>query len=458
MKKKLKELRAKVAQLRESGRAKLAELQALEAKIAALKEGEDRTALDTQIKALNKDIDTLSGDLEQTRDALADVERRTEREALFTGAADDRRNIIITSGEPDPALTAGFHNLADFALAVRGAVVNGATGLDPRLQAMLEQPRTGAAPSNYMQESGGAANEGYMVPPTYRDQVWDLVMDEDEPDFLQQVDMEPTAGNQTTVPADVTTPWGTAGVQAYWRTEAAQMTASKLAQIERDIKLGELYAFVLATEELMEDAPRLNDRLTRKAAAAIRWKASDAIMWGDGVAKPFGFMNSQYAGRVDVAKENAQAAATINATNIGKMAARMVPGSFRRASWLTQPDCLPALMTMTIGDQPIWTPPNQGLKDAPGGLLLGRPIQFTQHSQTLGTLGDIVFADLMGYYAARKTSGIKFAASMHLYFDYNMGAFRWTFRLAGTPYLKEAVNPARGSSTMSHFVALATRS
>ena len=46
---------------------------------------------------------------------------------------------------------------------------------------------------------------------------------------------------------------------------------------------------------------------------------------------------------------------------------------------------------------------------------------------------------------------------MHLYFDYNTSAFRWTFRLAGQPLISAPIVPAHGGATKSCFVTLGAR-
>ena len=56
-----------------------------------------------------------------------------------------------------------------------------------------------------------------------------------------------------------------------------------------------------------------------------------------------------------------------------------------------------------------------------------------------------------------KTGGVKFAASIHLFFDFAVNAYRWMFRIGGQPILSAPVSPAKGSDTESHFVTLATR-
>jgi len=90
--------------------------------------------------------------------------------------------------------------------------------------------------------------------------------------------------------------------------------------------------------------------------------------------------------------------------------------------------------------------------------LLGRPVFISMTCQTLGTKGDIYFAAFSRYKAIVKRGGIQNAISMHLYFDYGLQAFRFTFRMNGNPWLKTPISLAYGSSTISPFVCVETRS
>lgn len=392
---------------------------------------------DNRLQAIEQELDTLATE-------IAAEEKRLQREAAMAPDAGPR----VSGGERviDKAANGGFDDIAEFAAAVKDACVPGSGAqMDERLQAMYR-----AAPTNYHREGG--SSDGYMVPPTFREEIWELVFNDD--DILNSVDLEPTNGNQVEMLADESTPWGASGVQAKWRSEGGQMTPSRLTTEGRTVKLHELYAFVLATEELVNDAPRLGNRLTRKAAQAIRWKASDAILYGTGTGQPLGYMNS--GALVSVAKDSGQAADTISTTNVLNMYSRLLAMDGAQPYWLCNRDTVPQLATLTIGDQPVWMPPN-GLMNAPGGFLMGYPVRWSEHAKTLGDQGDIQLINPMGYYAANKRSGISFASSIHLYFDYGIEAFRWTFRLGGQPYLSAPVSPANGSTTKSHFVTLDER-
>ena len=75
----------------------------------------------------------------------------------------------------------------------------------------------------------------------------------------------------------------------------------------------------------------------------------------------------------------------------------------------------------------------------------------------LGDVGDILFADLSYYYMIRKAAGIKSATSIHLYFDKEITAFRFSLRLDGKCPFTSPVTTEFGSYQMSAFVALEAR-
>lgn len=402
--------------------------------VAAHPEGMDE-ATAQKFDELEAKVEKLKADAERIKKLEAMNAENTQGEGRQTTA-----KFPAKAKEVDE--TSGFQSFGEFAMCVRAAIRN--NDVDDRLKVLV------AAPSNPHKESGSA--DGYMVPPAFASQVYELAFN--EPDLLGMVDSEPTSSNQVQMIRDESTPWGSTGIQAYWGAEAGELQKSKLETKGESLKLHKLHAMVEVTDELMEDSPRLNERLSRGSARAINWKANEAILDGNGAGKPLGFRKGN--GKVVVAKETDQAADTVNADNIAKMYSRMMNPS--QAVWQCNQDVLPQLMTMTIGDRLIWTPPNEGFKAAPGGFLLGRPIMFSDLSETLGDEGDIEFINPMGYYLPKKQTGIKFSQSAHLYFDHDTHAFKWTFRLGGQPYLSKVVTPNKGSSTRAHFVRLAVRS
>lgn len=342
---------------------------------------------------------------------------------------------------------AGFASMADFAISVRRSAGGPGAGVDPRLVSMMA-----ATPSTFHREGG--TPEGYLVPPEFRDAIWRVVDSLDT--LFNLIDGTPTNSNAVNDLIDETTPWGSGGVQCYWADEAALMTQSKAAlPLPRTLRVNKLYALVPASDELLTDGPRLSNLLTQKSGEAIAWKRDEAIINGTGVGQPKGYMKS--GALVSVAKEAGQATATIVAANVLKMMTRILPGSLARAVWMCNQDILPQIATLSLNNYPMWMVPGVGMQQAPAGMLMGRPIRFNEHAKTLGLQGDLQLVDLKGYYGLYKSLEPEFATSIHLWFDYGLQAFRWTFRFGGQPHLSAPVSPANGSATKSHFVVLDDR-
>lgn len=347
----------------------------------------------------------------------------------------------------------GFRSIADFAACVVRAAQG--RGLDQRLY--------NASLTTYGNEGTGA-DGGFAVPPDFRAEIMNLVMGEQS--LFSRVDAMPTSSNTVTVPTDETTAWGTSGVRVYSRAEAAAMTQSKPALKEVTVKANEIYALVPLTDELLEDSPLMSRLITTKAGEALQFKLTDYIINGTGAGQPLGILNAPCL--VTVAKETSQKAATVHSDNIVKMWSRMPANARANAVWLVNQDVEPQLMklgvqvtdapgTSTTGGIPTYLPPG-GLSALPYATLLGKPVITTEACAELGTVGDIIFAYLPGYFLPYKAGGIKEAISMHLWFDQAMTAFRWTFRFGGQPWLSAPIARKSGNNTLSHFVALATRS
>lgn len=437
--------------------ARLKELKSKGLKIVGAAETDERDMNEdelAQLEAVEDEISEVQANIEKA-ERVADARRRMEAVTGGEAASIDGQAGPAQGGsrgrnavhDLNPATTYGFKDLMEFAVAVREASGPG-VGFDQRLKM--------AAPTNF-HTGGGDAGEGFSLPPQYRDEVFEVMEASDE--FGPLVDEEQTSRRRVEMLANEETPWGSSGVQANWRSEGSQMTASKLADESRSLALHEIYAFVLATGELLEDAPRMAGRLTRRAGQALSWKKNAAMVYGTGSGQPLGWFNS--SALVTVAKESAQTADTIVAENVLKMYSRLavVPGDTPR--WITNRNCVPELATMTIGDRPVWLPPAGLAGPADGGFLLGAPVIFSEHAKTVGDKGDLHLISGRGYYSVVRDAGPQMASSIHLYFDYNVEAFRWMTRFGGQPHLSAPIDaPSAGggsANSKSHFVSLAER-
>ncbi len=415
-----------------------AKIKAMQDLVDANKDGFDEETA-KQFDDLKAESETLQADIKRLEELEKTKAEFTEGKGRQTKATKPGSAKPKSKETEELEARGGFDNLAELSMCVM-AVRDGEP--DDRLKFL-------GAPSNYHREGG--SNDGYMIPPHFSDRIFELMLS--EPDLMSLVDLEPTNSNEVQMLADESTAWGATGIQAYWGSEAGKLKRSRIDTEGKSVKLHKLHASVEATDELLEDAPRLNSRLTKGAARALNWKGNEGILYGTGAGQILGLNKSP--SKIVVNKESGQAAGTLTPMNIAKMYSRNL--NPQRSVWNCSKTILPQLITMTIGNQLIWTPPQEGFKNAPGGFLLGLPILFSQQCEQLGTEGDIQLIDPMGYYMPQKTGGVKFSSTIHLLFDYDMQAFKWTLRVGGQPYLNKPVQPNKGNATESHFITLQTR-
>jgi HK97 family phage major capsid protein len=349
--------------------------------------------------------------------------------------------------EDDPKR--GFRHAGEFFLAVRRAGKNFSNPIDERLKRMA------AAPTTFGNEVSGS-DGGFLVPPEFARQVTDLASTDDS--LLPFCDDIPIDGNSMIFPRDETTPWGTTGARANWQVEGTAGTQTKPVLRGDPMRLNKLLALVPVTDELSEDASALGTFLPRAMGKSIRWKVNDALLFGSGAGIPLGAFNSGAA--ITIAKEAGQATQTLQTANIGKMLARLPPGSFSRAIWLLNGDVLPAFVGLT-GLSAIFTPGGQDMvpsaKAAVLGLILGRPALVSAHAKAFSTQGDVMLVDLDYVRVIEKAAGIQIATSLHLYFDADAIAFRASFRVDAQPKLTAPIAPANGTTQLSPFIQLGAR-
>jgi len=305
---------------------------------------------------------------------------------------------------------------------------------------------------------------GFAVIDIVNDEIIEFVFS-DPTSLMSLTDQEVISGNSLTLKTLNETSRATGsrrgGVEGFWTDEADQITKSKPAFSNIRFDPKKLAVLIFATDEQLSDSINLATKLGQYASEEIVFLMNDAIINGEGTNKPLGIRKSPSL--VTVAKEGGQAADTINFQNIIKMFARMLPGSIGRAIWLANIDTVPQLLALAFpdasGTTPVWLNGNQGFADiaaGPHGAILGRTVMFSEHAQTLGDEGDFMFLDL-GMYKSVTRGTMKSAISMHLRFDFDEMAFRWTFRADGKPMLKSAITPKNGTNTLSPFITLAER-
>jgi HK97 family phage major capsid protein len=323
------------------------------------------------------------------------------------------------------------------------------------------------APTTFSSEGIGA-DGGFAVPPDFRDDIWQKVAGEDS--LLKRTDQYNTARNAIVFPADETTPWdpvASGGIQCYFESEAAQIPQSKVAFQQKTVRLNKCTCLIPITSELLEDTSALDSYLRKKAAEKFDFKINLKMVAGVGVGEPLGILNAPSLATVGK-DPSGQAAKTITGFNIMDMWASLYAPCRRNAVWLINQDTETQLMRMflpfttvagteNVGGWPLYIPAG-GLSNSPNGTLMGRPIVPTQACSALGTPGDIILVDLMQYITAVKTGEVKVDVSMHLWFDYDVMAYRFILRVGGQPWWMNEITPLNDATNLlSWAVVLPTR-
>lgn len=439
-----------------------------------------RAAADTEKRDLTKEEEEqLTANLDQFEKTTRDIEQRkrierqnqsleetlsdtnrVETETRKTSPADpEERSGNHPSREPARAEDRkngrwGWRSMGQFAQEVRTAF-----GPHRTIHPFLEE----RAPTTFGSEAIGE-DGGFAVPPDFRAGILQEVMGEDS--LLARTSQQEISGNSMTFPKDEDTPWSSDGIQAYWESEGNQLTQSKPKLERSTITLNKLTVLVPVTEELLEDVAALGAYLSRKIAEKMTMKINTALIGGTGTGEPLGILNA--ASTISVTKFASQVADTVVGVNVINMYSRMYAPWRGNAVWLINQDVEPQLLTlMKVGKldtgavdtgwgMPLYLPPG-GISGQPFATIFGRPVVPTQACETLGDVGDIIFADLNQYEVIQKAGGINMQTSIHLFFDYDVTAFRAIFRMAGQPRWSAAISPRDGATTLSAFVTLAER-
>jgi HK97 family phage major capsid protein len=287
-------------------------------------------------------------------------------------------------------------------------------------------------------------NDGLMIPAELMPEI-NVIGKGLSDDILGQFDIKSTSRNSIELRRDAaTTRGGSTGLVVGRIAEVAQMSSTRQVFEKSTVKLDKLYVYSEVSDEDLEDFPMLESNLTQTAPELLRIKMTEDIVFGNGVGRNLGFNQGG-----DFITVSARAAANdVQAADVANMLARHIRGP--KSFWMVNHSVWAKLPLMTLGDQPVFQP---DFRDGIQGRLLGLPVFTSEDCETLGTAGDIYLVNPDGYCALQKVGGAKSSTSMHVKFDYDIMAFKWTMRFGGIPLYDAPYTPRKGN-TLSHFVNL----
>jgi HK97 family phage major capsid protein len=268
------------------------------------------------------------------------------------------------------------------------------------------------------------------------------------------------------------------GVLAFWANEADTFLATRPKFREMTLNLNKLTALVFATDELLADRAALEAWIMNNMPTELAFRVEDAIFQGSGVGQPAGIFTSQ----AFLALSPGATANVVTTADVLAMWARFWHPGLKNhiasiatenltagaggagqlsAAWFIDQTVIPQLFAMQMGNAAgaavilLYHPPGQNPLYGPYGELLGLPVIPTEHNAVLGTVGDIVLADLSQVLLADKGAP-QAAASMHVRFVQSEMAFRFVYRVDAQTTWKKPLTPKSGGSTLSPFVGLAS--
>ena len=252
------------------------------------------------------------------------------------------------------------------------------------------------------------------------------------------------------------------GVLAYWKSEEAELTASKPVHEEIRLELHKLSALGYVSEEAMRWAAiDLGAYTLDKLGQAIGWAETKAFIRGTGVGQPLGLLNAP--GKIAVTEGATQTTTVdcVTPANVDEMFQRLYVEDASKCVFLYNRlellGFLRAMYRTTTGGTLITAAPM--LTGNPLGMdarLDGVPLIDTEHCSAKAVEGAMMLTDMSQYIVASDSAGAQAAVSMHLKFDYAQQAFRVLSFVDGQPANTTYFTRAQGAVTASSIVVLPT--
>lgn len=388
----------------------------IESKMADLK-----TAMDNR----NKELDEKMGSLDDAKEkALADMEMKFQ-----TKMAETVEKIGSAFPDVKPQENERFKDFGEFIRLVKKN--------DISLKDLAEN-------------TGNLG--GYTVPTQFSNNIQKISLEssivEQRATVLQL--MAPTFEMPSIDPSSNADGSQYGGARAYWTDELQALTESNPTFDNVKLEVNKLTAFIEDSNELEQDSiANMGQLLTQMYGEVISFKSDSAFISGDGVKKPLGILNAPALVTVSRAT-----ASQVHPADIVGMMARF-RGSYDKAVIMINQSTIPQVFLMKDDNgNYIWHPGMSGtIANKVMGTIYGIPYLITEKASALGTEGDIILAD-WSHYLVGKRGGLVTDYSDHYFFNKDSRAYRCKVRVDGQPWLKQAITPYKGGSTLSPFVAL----
>ena len=405
---------------------------------------------------------------EEVAKAKADEVAKAKTAEIAKAAATFTPDVKVTKDETDNFLSdpkCGFKTRYHFIKAV----VSQGMGHEPEELKRYNSSVAMVAKTNGYVSEGDFAQGGAFIPVAFLKEVQERSLEEEI--VYPRVDMKlPMETNRILVPCDVDkdhtysffgTGTGT-GIIVNRQAENGLLAETSPGTGQVALTLHNISGMVRISNEMLQDSPFAMDVwLTNKFVQAIHFSRDYDYLFGDGVNQSHGMLHAANPCLYTVTRNTST---RVLWDDIKAMKQCMPQQLWASAIFLANHELYSELASMNqvvaFGGIPVWLPGTgfSGAAGAPFDSLLGRPLIFSEKMQALGTAGDIALVSFRPYMIAEKNNGdVAVASSIHLYFNYNQMAFRYTLRTDGAPTWLSTLKPLHGSIYLAPAVVLSTK-
>lgn len=332
------------------------------------------------------------------------------------------------------------------------AVWNSSQIFDPRLKAAATE--------------GTPGDGGFLVPVEYAARILQRALE--SAIVMPRAQVWPMLGDALKVPGvsdykhNDATPTLYGGVIAAWADELETLQDVKVKVEQIGLSASKLGMLANASSELVDDST-YESVLTAKLQEAAQFFLDVAFLFGDGAGKPLGILNAGNPALVTASKDATQAPNSFVYENALAMYSSMAPGCRQRATWVFSDELVPDLtklqltVTNKAGTENVGgsATPLFKFNDDGTGVLLGRPVIFTEKMAAAGDLGDAAFI-CFDQYAVGMRRELRLERSIHAGFASDSIYWRLTTRVDGQSTWSQKLTLKSGK-VVSPFVQLEAR-
>jgi HK97 family phage major capsid protein len=241
------------------------------------------------------------------------------------------------------------------------------------------------------------------------------------------------------------------GITANWTEEAEQKTKTDPTFKQISLTAHKLVCYTVSSDELLDDeaiglAAFLGGPMGFRGA--IEWHEEYAFLQGTGGGQPLGVINA--GATISVAPA---ALIGLGIGDVLNMLEAFLPGS--NGVWMLNQQHLSNLYGMVDAAGNMLFVPN--VNDTAPGKLFGYPVVFTEKLPAPGTTGSVILCDWK-YYLVGDRQGTTIESDNSELFRYDQTSWRAVHRVDGQPWLSAPLTLQDGTTQVSPFVMLSTKS